>query len=386
MNKSLIISIAIGFAFVLAGAWVYLLIFGAPANTPAVLTNLNFLAPTERENIISSDTDRTSSLGISSTLAQLTTRKVAGFVTYTASSTPYIRYIEKGSGHIYTINLTNNQEERTSGTTITGAVGAIFSPNGDLVAITTELNEMYDIGVYEATSDAVLLYTLPAGSKNIGFSGTSTVHYTTHGEQTEGVHYQITNDETTIVFRSPFKQLTVNWSDEISHAYNPPSPYHIGGVYTIEGGGLTPTGVYGNNLTLLSQEEGFVYSYFNEATKRQSAYWKTEAQIATELPLAFIPEKCASVTKNKSWCAQDYHNPNVHDRTYLTDWYKGKVRAKDSLWLVDHAEGVASLQADLTVLTGQEIDVTGLKTNQNGNNIIFINRNNDTLWLYTNGN
>lgn len=389
MNKSLLISIAIGFAFVLAGIWVYLLIFGAPANTPTALTNLNFLNTTEERTIAPTENNQTDTLSIENSLAQLTTRKVAGFTTYQAGDTEYIRYIEKGNGHIYTINLNNNQEVRTSGTTISGTASAVFSPDGQLVVISTDQVSLTKNALYSFTNDATVLeHTLPVAAENIDFVSTSSVAYTVTGQNTKGERYEVNSNETVTIFSTPFKQITVEWGDGNILVYNNPSPYHKGGIYQVTNGSLVPTGIYGYNLTAkILSNEVFVYSHFDEKTNRQTTH-KYDSPEATVQPLSYIPEKCAVVenTTATSWCAQDYSDPTVHGRTYLTAWYKGTIRAKDSLWQIDHQNATAPLQADLTVLTGQEIDVTELTVGQGGDMVLFKNKNNDTLWLYKTGN
>jgi len=98
-------------------------------------------------------------------------------------------------------------------------------------------------------------------------------------------------------------------------------------------------------------------------------------------PVRLFLEKCTNnpTATSSLYCAAPRIIPFA---TYPDDWYKGVVSFVDSLWFVDFTGQAGTLLADLLRLSGREIDVSSIYVDESGRFLSFINKNDDTLWLY----
>ena len=121
MNRKVLIGIGVVLIFIVLGVWVYLMIYGVPKNSDDVFANLGFgsgpiddsLPPpiTEEPTPTILDTETPDP----EALRQLTVRPVAGATIFADGDTQYIRYAERGTGHVYEINIASGNESRISG-------------------------------------------------------------------------------------------------------------------------------------------------------------------------------------------------------------------------------------------------------------------------------
>jgi hypothetical protein len=137
--KKLLLILGVVLILLLGAAWAYVFIYGVPENAEEIFGRFDRAgdAPvfTGDENSGDIDVgDRSDGMneGVVSRLRQLTTRPVAGAI-FTPEG---IRYVERGTGHVYQIDLVSGGERMVSGTTLQRTIRAIFSPNGNYVALT----------------------------------------------------------------------------------------------------------------------------------------------------------------------------------------------------------------------------------------------------------
>lgn len=385
MNKSLVLGIGIAFAFTVAILWAYLLIFGA--NTSSQIVNSIFGEVPETERTVLQTNGKETVDIDKNTVNQLTTRPVAGFA-FEEENGGAIYYVERGTGHVYRISLSSGVEDRVMANTNSGVVGAVFSTDLSQVNLTFEEGGTNKHSVVSLQDGSSVLYTLPNNSTSVDFIGTSTVAFvkqTSNGS--EGVAVNVVTGEESVLWKTEFSDITVDWGFGVIPTYvaNRPAPYLKGAVFEVANQKLKLITTPDFSKTFLTGNKNIIgiTSAFSVAEKTNVS--KTIAtSTSLSFPLTIIPEKCAfdTITNNIVWCGYDYTDKDINSRTYITDWYKGKKKPNDMIWVTNINEEAATIEVDLPALTGQTIDVIDLTVSKDGQWLFFINKNNDTLWSY----
>ena len=197
MKRSLIITVGVLIILLIIGLWAYLMVYGAPKETREVFTNLGFSSnsniPTkvvDVENIQNKGTNL-SLTGVA--LQQLTTRSIAGFG-FVGDSNTKIRYVEKGTGHLYEIDTNESTENQISLTTIAKTAEAVFSQNGNSVVLTKYegYEKIRTIGTVIKKDTAISLTNLPPRTENISFLDDDTLYFTIESNVgTKGYKYVV---------------------------------------------------------------------------------------------------------------------------------------------------------------------------------------------------
>ena len=97
------------------------------------------------------------------------------------------------------------------------------------------------------------------------------------------------------------------------------------------------------------------------------------------LPVVVIPEKCIG-NKMFLYCAAPR---NTGDLSVFPDnWYKGATSYSDTLWEIDVAGGVATVLSNFELESGRQIDVSKIGISEDSTRLYFINKNDNTLWMF----
>ena len=64
------------------------------------------------------------------------------------------------------------------------------------------------------------------------------------------------------------------------------------------------------------------------------------------------------------------------------NWYKGLISFSDKLYKIDLEKSLAAQLVSPEQETGRELDVIDMNISQEGKVLYFINKNDNTLWMY----
>ncbi|MCR4285855.1 MAG: hypothetical protein NUW00_03090, partial [Candidatus Kaiserbacteria bacterium] len=261
MKKSVFIILCTIFTLLILGIWAYLFTFGTPKDGAEIFANFGLGNEEESSPVIvdttTVDVSDTTQEGAPQALKQLTLRPIAG-ATFTENGST-VRYVEQGTGHIYSINLVSGAESLISGTTLPGTREALFSKDGAQVAISifdgTELKTLVG-SVGESATQSFTGVSLPQGAQNIFFdTATNTLMYTLEGEDGVSGYSYNTKKETGIqLFSIPLRDVTVLWGGESIYVYTTPTASQTGYLYKISKNELTYVTEGGKGLM------GFVFN------------------------------------------------------------------------------------------------------------------------------
>lgn len=374
MKKPWIIILAGIILTALIGLWVYLFFGGdeAKENLYNTFGLTGDELPFDLENLFDGDSSSTTS----PYLRQLSLRQAGGYVALEASSSTKrtVRFMESGTGHIYSVQIDDGAEERLSNITVASARTAVFSNDGNYAAVTTD-------GAGE-----IVLITLPNGSTTLdsrtiqapiitaSFTSTNKLLYTTReGSSVRGYSYNPDTNETKTIFTVPFKEAVVIFNDNESgpHYTYPKTAEELEGyLYKIENGALGRLPISGFGLSVQTGQNILMY------TKTENSSPKSYAQqdgYTSETSKAFIPEKCAPHGEIFV-CGIDNENRP------LTEWYQGEYTSNDSLWYFIPEIDYATQIEDLGATSQRLIDITQPSITDTA--LYFVNRVDNGLWVY----
>lgn len=379
MNKKNIFIVGILIVLLIVAGWLYILIYNPSTNTNDSFTEFgtgsdsNYVPPIENPIITDVQVEENPN---EKRLRQLTTNPVAGAV----FALNGIYYVEQGTGHLRHINLVTGNETLVSGKTIPGAYDAVFSSDGSTVAITTtqagmsktivaEVPALGSVGNLEGES-----LTPEASEINLSKKPGTVFYLVKTANGSTAYSYDIAKRTGTVVFEIPLRDVHVLWGER-TYVYTTPTEKQMGYMYE----------VVGNNLRYVTRGGlglmGFLYSDGVIVTRKEAGYWTSETVTESEeIPLAaiVIPEKCTS-GGTQVFCAVP--NTILSKNIFPDTWYMGSISLSDSLWSISTDEFSVML-SDFLQESGREIDVLKIGINSLESHLFFINKNDNTLWLY----
>ena len=385
MKKPILITALILTILIVLGLWIYLLLFGAPKSTADVFARFGIGGEQEVTPVETPDTRidvaTSTEMGVIQKLRQLTTRPVAG----AAFDDAGIRYIEQGTGHMYHIDLRNGEEILMSGTTIPHTTTALFSQDASSVLITSRGESGNNTIVGKVVTDTVTGGTiegvsLPQGAREITFgTATNTVHYILDTETgSAGYSYNTVKKISQQIFTSPLRDIRILWGTPL-YAYTTPTATQEGYLYKIVDNELIYTTSGGPGLMGVRYADGVLIT--KTTAGKTASIVHTNSGEETNQAFPFIPEKCVMnpIQDEVVFCATPR---NRAQEMFPDDWYKGVTSYSDLLWSLNISTGEATPLSDFAADSGREIDVIKIGTDAGGKNIWFINKNNNTLWMF----
>lgn len=379
MKRTLFIIVGSASLLLIFIFWLYLLVFGTPQSVDEVVGDFGFedITVTPINPALDNPSgERTLDLNAGS-LYQLTLKPVAGFdFIREGENSGKILYAERGVGHIYQIDIASSLETRVLQKTFVGANQAYFSLDGSAVVVIGE-NEFGQTSSLEEIDQTKPPHQFPAEARNIKFTGDREVSYTlTSSNGTIGYVYDLDSAETNTLFNTALKDINVIWGENEILVYSRSAPTLSGTLYRISGNTLTVAGgISGVSYSAITASD----QYIETARHLESGDLVSRAA-ETVLGLTTLPEKCTThpVKEELLWCGSPV---GLMRPTEQSNWYKGLTSFVDSLWQINLQSGEATEVENVSNVAGRSIDMAGLRSNDLGTQLIFKNKNDDTLWL-----
>jgi hypothetical protein len=382
MKKTFII-LGIILLIIIGAVWAYLFMYGVPKSADEVFARFQsdpgtpVFVGNESDSVV--DVAPVTPEGALQRLRQLTTRPVAGAIALDG----LMRYTERGTGHVYDINLRTGEERMVSGTTIPKTIRAVFSPSGDQIALTYIVAEEEEVmvGTLKASGGEGSLdgNTLPLGAREVAFTdASSTVSYYLPSEGGGSAHaYNVLTQKSLELFTTPLTDVRIIWGKD-TYVYTTPSAVQIGYVYHIEGGTLGYLTQGGKGLSALAYTGGVIVTRSTE-----KGLSSTDITHGVEIPvIGLIPEKCTTSIRERGVLYCGAQTSFDSTKKYPDDWYKGVVSFSDTLFRIDAPSSTVQILSALEGESGRSIDIAQIGIDKNSEYLYFINKNDNTLWMF----
>jgi hypothetical protein len=390
MNKKFFIIGGLAVILLLLGVWAYLLVYGAPTSTDDVFANLGTGGEVSREEVavpLPVIEEKPVVNIAAGRLRQLTTGPVAGFkeVSISTSTPNLLHYVEMGTGHVYTINTQSGESTRISATTFPQTVVAEISNDGRyyafLGASATKVAPLTIGSIATATVSITKSYEGTASA--VAFNDAGSLYIMSReGDVSSAVTYTVESNSSAPLFTLPFLEATVQWNKERGGAhlvYPKPAATLEGQLYRVTGTSFTRLPIQGLGLTAIQSGDVTLYTVV-ENRRLISYFYHSQLNLSDPLNSPVLTEKCVSLSNEGSFiCAQDRSQTNLRSQD---TWYTGEVTFSDTVWLLDGNTLTGELLFDGLEESGRQLDMIELTLNPTGEVLYFINKLDNTLWMY----
>lgn len=294
---------------------------------------------------------------------------------------PSLRYVERATGHIYQMSLTNSNSGKISNSTIPGVYEAIFS--GDASSV---------IYRYVASGDRVITsFLAQLGGKSEFLSpdilevavSPQKDQFFTLIKNKNGVTGSIRSfllNNTKQVFSSPFSEWLTQWINEKSVILTSKPSYLVdGSVFSLDITNGTLTKIIGGipGITVLSDQTGknILYGASLDTGPKLNLFNVTN-HTSKDLGIYGLPEKCVWNKDNTYiYCALP---SKIVGAQFPDSWYQGNISFDDYFVKIDAKSG------NIVTLTNagdvENIDAINLFLNKDESKLFFTNKKDYTLW------
>jgi hypothetical protein len=399
MKKLLIISSIIFSIFLLAlGAYYFLLKTNEKSASGKKVSIIDFFpfgknGNTEQPEPKEEIPDQTDQLNDSfkERMRLISKDPVSGFTFIEKGDGLYIRYVEKGTGHIYDVSTFSDKKDKISNNTILNTQKVYFTNNGKSFVA----QYLKDDNVIE--------------NKFITISGTSTetklqvqnidnsIESVSSGQNNGNLMYFSRKGVNSYVFISKFPKYenTQVWTDKIKHL-NPqflndnlyllttkPNSQTEGYAYLVTNKGVVKK-ILGPSFGLTTKGDSFgEYVLFNNTYPGFNFIsYNIKNNAFVYLSPGTFPEKCVFSLKNKkvAYCAVPTTTLNEKS---LDNWYYGTEGFSDELWKYDVSTGVSEKLADLSEYTMKVTDIEEISIDKEENILLLKNKaDGGSLWSF----
>lgn len=386
MKKIILIVIGTVVTLTIIGVWYYLFTYGAPKNSNEIFARFGIggdgeIIPENTEPVTEQPTE-SKMTSEKKRLRQLTLKPVAGAV-FRGDS---IRYVEQGTGHIYDIDLGTTAETLVGGKTIPLTREAVFAHDGTYVAITAYVDNMRQTMVRKVNEpDSPIRETeikLPLNARDIAFDQEGKYFSFIVPEETgaAGYRYTFSKETSERLYKIALRDVRALWG-LTNYVYTTPTLAQKGFIYRVSGDNMlnfTTDGAPG--LTGFMHNNDVIVTKFSDSKLESTLlndYDRTSDPPTLSIPI--LPEKCASAAKVLVCGAP---KESVTDQSFPDSWYKGTTSFSDSLWTINTGAYTSTLLIDILGEGGREVDVYKIGIDSEGKRVWFINKNDNTLWMY----
>lgn len=339
------------------------------------------------------DGDGTADAIESGALLKLSDQPVAGSVIFekqvsTSTAETYVRYVGRGTGHIFEAKAPSTAFNRISNTTIPKTRSAVWSPTGNVVLLQYEEESDPDSlrNFLANISDDQREGIDPRGSflpNNINSpqfspSGEHLAYISDSEQGSNIVIYEVDSGNSSIVYSSTIREWSVSWADSSTLVLNTkPSGSTPGFAYTIPmvGGELSKLvgGFRGLMTTLSPDREDLVITVSSD--RGFHSFLRDQGE---NIPMSanIIPDKCVWSNSNSLFCGVP---STVESGVYPDAWYQGRASFSDIFWRLDPGSG----QSDLVRIPEEITDAINLSVSEDESYLIFENKKDHSLWLLT---
>ncbi len=305
----------------------------------------------------------------------------------------FIRYIERGTGHIYQTATSSLEKDRVSITTEPKIYEAFFTDKGDnlilrgLIGSSDIVSTRY-ASLLTSTSSANEIKTLsakdlPIQISQIAISPSKTQLFSIMESGVRGLLSKIDGGSTVGIFNTPYREWIPSWPEERNIVLTTKaSGFAPGFAYILNTSSKQLTRILGNiyGLTTLTSPDlsKVLFSASERGTFTLNYFNRTE-NTTTGLPFKTLPEKCIWSKKEKSvvFCAVP---ENIAFSTYPDVWYQGLISFSDSIWKIDLETGETRIIVNTQEESGEVLDTTNLYLSPNEDYLVFTNKVDLSLW------
>ncbi len=317
---------------------------------------------------------------------------VSGFTFVSKNDGLYIRYVEKGTGHIYDVSTFSEKRDRISNKTILNTQKVYFTNKGNsfvaqyLKDNNIVENNFIDILNSSSTEDSILVKSLSPFIESVssGQDNGNLFYFIRRGSDSFGFISKSPKYTNTQIWTDKLKQLIPQFiNDNLITLTTKPNYLLFGYAYT-----LSPKGdfkqILGPVYGLTTKTDSFGEKMlFNETFPEFNLYsFDIKTDKVTLVSPKTFPEKCVFSLKEKNiaYCGVPEYKPEPDS---LDNWYLGTIGFSDEIWKYDLKNNVSDNLINLSEQSGKVLDIDEIYIDKENNFLIFKNKSDGgSLWSF----
>lgn len=287
-------------------------------------------------------------------------------------STSTVRYMDRGTGHVFDADLLSGEVTRVSNKTIQKAHAAFWTQEGEGVLYQQLENSTVRTTYLDITDETTI--SLPDNITTVAVSGDgSEVAFLVRNQLYIGDPSNIGQSTGTV----PGTSWIIDWIDPETLSFTTKASALLPGfTYTTTGGVEGFTRGVGDMLGLTVNRRGSSVLYSANIEESDAILFFLDADTNTETFLnRTLAEKCSffNTTNDYVLCAVPTTIPNVD----MPDaWYQGQISFDDSLYLYH-----IPTETSFTYEPSEPIDAISLAATPDDSKVLFINKKDLSLWV-----
>ncbi len=334
----------------------------------------------------------------SANLLRLSTTPVAGAVVFERGKRPIVRYVDRATGHLYDVVLPTEtspvalEKTKVTNNTLPKIYEAYFRTDGNAVLLRylkddSDVVENLSLALSPpqgTSTDA--LYTVAStalrGKISAVALGPGNALFYALKDTSSIVTSTFNGASVRTILTSPFTDWRLAAAGGHLIVYTKASARIAGYAYTLNTSNRALAKILGplNGLVAVPNTSGnqVLYSYVENDKTKLFAKNLAKNTLSEILP-ATLAEKCVWSARDTSvlFCGAPTDNPGSREPD---EWYRGATHFSDDIWLFNTNSGVGKVLAEPKQSLRIDIDVAEPKLSPNEDYLIFLNKNDLTLW------
>ncbi|MEX0932422.1 MAG: hypothetical protein WDZ61_00815 [Parcubacteria group bacterium] len=324
-------------------------------------------------------------------LFQVASSPVAGAVLIGQGASTTVRYVDRATGHIYDTDLATLDTRKVTNTTLPKIYEAVFSSDGNRVIYRSldERGGLENLAITLTPPDSPSIDTLYTSSATVlrgdiqePIAGTGNNLFYIQEDTSSVVTSTFEGTGLRTILSSPFTAWRLNLFGNSLVAWTKASSNVPGYAYSLN----TSTGSLNkllgplNGLTVLPNPRGErVISSYNDSGVLRLVVKNIQSEAVYELSPSTLAEKCVwgRATIALVICGVPTNGVGGGEPD---NWYKGITHFSDRIWKFDTDTTETIIESEPKSVYGVDIDATNLLLSQDDGYLIFINRNDLSLW------
>ncbi len=296
-----------------------------------------------------------------------------------------VEFIERQSGNIFSYLVRAGTLTRTSNRTLLGIEEAQWLPSG-LMAFVRYLSgdTLSIVNTYGIAVDGSGGFFLPQGLADIAVASTSVLALASGANGSVASLMRADGTNTKTVFTSPLSSLRVAYGEGGQYfAFTKPAQSLLGDLFLVDSAGNFSriAGPLPGLVALPSPSGKEVLISYAQGGVMHTALVHTATQAIIVLPVATIADKCVWAQDDSAvYCAVPRAPSSEY--AYPDDWYQGAIPFNDRIWKISVTSRYTQVVLDFSSASAGALDAIALAIDQAGTTLVFVNKNNGSLWSY----
>lgn len=310
---------------------------------------------------------------------------VSKAATASSSAETTVSYIERQSGNVYTYSTATKNITRISNKTVPGIQSAAWLPNASIAFVRYLSGTNSTINTYALSASSTSGFFLPQNLADISVSSTSVLTLASGVNGSAVSLTRIDGTHAAEIFTTPLSAIHVSFAGKNQYlVYTKPSATLSGDAFLVDSAGYFSriAGPLAGLVALASPSGKWVLVSYTLGSTLQMQLVNTTTGALLQLPVATIADKCVWANNDAAIYCGIPMSPDA-SYTYPDDWYQSVVPFNDRIWKIDTAGRYAQLVLDFSTETKDSLDAEALAIDPLATTLVFVNKNDGSLWSYS---